>query len=119
MNLFINHSIEEKNNEQIITLYIDKRFANEEFGIEFLTKRKERSLEKQAKEYIKSNLPNFKGGVIKIALRTTILVTIPAISFAEAADSDETFNIEYTIESEPDEVSEEIPPSIQPHIYFI
>ncbi|WP_052345749.1 peptidoglycan-binding protein [Paucisalibacillus sp. EB02] len=83
MNLFINHSIEQKNNAVVVTLYIDNRFGFEEFSDEFQFKEKKRSLENEAKKYIETHLPNLKKGIVKIAFGTMSLTVLPVQTFAE------------------------------------
>ncbi|MFD1848632.1 peptidoglycan-binding protein [Oceanobacillus bengalensis] len=99
MSLFINHSIEEKNNEIIVTLYVDKRYGTEEFSGEFLAKSKKWLLENEARSYVSSHLPSVKGGLVKVAFGSLILTTIPLQVFAEEDQQEQVEVSAYTVQA--------------------
>lgn len=73
---FRKHEIKEKDEQILITLYLD--MPNVEFAEEFSNNRdeKQEDLEKSAKRYINSKFPNIKNATVKIMAGTMIIASL-------------------------------------------
>ncbi|MBU8906041.1 S-layer homology domain-containing protein [Desertibacillus haloalkaliphilus] len=73
---FKKHEIKIENNELVISLYLD--LPNEEFAEELNSKNKEEQvdLEKSAKSYISSKMPNLKNATVKVMAGSLLIASL-------------------------------------------